>query len=96
MLAGGVALLLVLALVGLNVAGARVSVGWGLIAVSSLWTLRRGYMGWLEEGMVGMYYRLRHPLGTPWNADQETDGLELALTVVAIAACGLGAWVLWG
>lgn len=61
--------------------------------------------GWNEDGAVGVLYRLRHPLGTVWNADDRHNSCmslarwwlvgALMASVVYLSAStpGLGKWL---
>ena len=61
--------------------------------------------GWNEDGVTGVFYRMRHPLGTVWNGDDRHNSwmslarwwLVALLMVSVFTLCastpGLGKWL---
>jgi hypothetical protein len=45
-----------------------------------LWRLR---IGWLEDGVFGVWYREEHPMGSMLAGDEERDGLANSASVLA-------------
>lgn len=39
------------------------------------WSVWRGAVGWSEDGLLGLFYRDEHPMGTMLAGDEERDGL---------------------
>lgn len=50
------------------------------------WWLSRLYIGWQENGVIGLLYRDENPTGSILANDDERDGLALALNIVAVVA----------
>lgn len=68
-----------------DLAAARFFVG-ATVIVLVLTTLALIILGYREDGLVGVYYRLSHPLGTFWGGDDRTSwtGLACAWLVMLI------------
>lgn len=61
--------------------------------------------GWNEDGATGVFYRMRHPLGTVWNGDDRNNSwmslarwwlvamLMVSVFVLCSTTPGLGKWL---
>lgn len=61
-------------------------VGIALVLIAGLWWLWRLYVGWQENGLLGLFYRDQHDMGSMLAGDEERDGLVIALWLLSMLA----------
>lgn len=105
----------VLVLTTLALVGCAVAVwgddAWTRIAVlfcvvgAGVWSLWRLAIGWTEDGLLGLFYREEHAMGTILAGDEERDGLVVTwwwlssiavVIVVVLMAKSPYAFAAWG
>jgi hypothetical protein len=88
---------LVIAGIGLAIIGGFFSIAWGIPAAASafvsavvignlLLVAALIVIGFREDGVIGVFYRLRHPLGTVLGGDDRPSWSVLAVALLVLVA----------
>lgn len=75
------------------------------VAVVGVWSLWRLAIGWSEDGLLGLFYREEHSMGTILAGDEERDGLVITfwwlssiavVIIIALMSKTPSAFAAWG